>query len=197
MLYSLIKKQGITRADMTISTVDKIIDIAESQVRAGGYNSFSFREISKEIGIKSASIHYHFPTKADLGVAIANRYTARFEEHLANIIASTTEPLERLDPYIALFSHALKVDKKMCLCGVLASESDVLPEELQLEAKHFFDVNIEWLATALFPEHPQAKAHANFIIASLEGGLLMSKVMKSNRHFELITDGLRAQNWPY
>ncbi|GGI76364.1 TetR family transcriptional regulator [Shewanella hanedai] len=180
---------------MTISTVDKIIEIAELQVRAGGYNSFSFREISKEIGIKSASIHYHFPTKADLGVAIANRYTARFEEHLANIIASTGEPLERLEPYIALFSHALKVDKKMCLCGVLASESDVLPEALQLEAKRFFDVNIAWLQSALFPQSPQAKAQACFILASLEGALLMGKVMKSNTPFEHVIEQLRSQSW--
>ncbi|MFT5705280.1 MAG: TetR/AcrR family transcriptional repressor of nem operon [Shewanella sp.] len=195
MLYSRIKLQGITRVGMTISTVDKIIEIAESQVRAGGYNSFSFREISKEIGIKSASIHYHFPTKVDLGVAIANRYTVRFEEHLANIIASTAEPLARLDPYIALFSHALKVDKKMCLCGVLASESDVLPEALQLEAKRFFEVNIAWLQSAMFPQSSQAQAQACFILACLEGALLMGKVMKSNTPFEHVIEQLRGQSW--
>ena len=58
---------------MTGSTVDRIRDVAESQVRSGGYHAFSFREISKQIGIKSASVHYHFPTRSDLGVAVARR----------------------------------------------------------------------------------------------------------------------------
>jgi len=124
---------------MTVSTVEKIINIAESQVRIDGYNSFSFREISKEIGIKSASIHYHFPKKEDLGEAVVHRYTARFEALLANIMATETDPKARLKSYISLFSHALKVDNKMCLCGVLASENDALPEALQLESKIFFE----------------------------------------------------------
>jgi TetR/AcrR family transcriptional repressor of nem operon len=95
--------------------------------------------------------------------------------------------------YIALFSHGLKVDKKMCLCGVLASESDVLPEALQLEAKRFFDVNIAWLQSAFFPQSPQAQAC--FILASLEGALLMGKVMKSDTPFDQVIEQLLCQSW--
>jgi len=180
---------------MTLTTVEKIIEIAELQVRTGGYNSFSFREISKEIGIKSASIHYHFPTKEDLGVAIAHRYTVRFEGLLANITATTPEPRDRLKPYIALFNHALKVDKKMCLCGVLASENDGLPDAIRQESKRFFEKNIEWLKAALFPESIKAQAQASLILASLEGALLMSKVMKSDIPFDDVTDLLNNQHW--
>ena len=48
-----------------------ILKITEEMVRRGGYNGFSFREIAKQVGIKSSSVHYHFPTKEDLGVAVA------------------------------------------------------------------------------------------------------------------------------
>ena len=97
---------------MAGSTAEKIMDIAESQVRAGGYNSFSFREISQEIGIKSASIHYHFPTKTDLGVAIASRYTTRFAEQLALIVTTYPAANARLQAYVALFRQAQLHDKK-------------------------------------------------------------------------------------
>lgn len=180
---------------MTQSTVEKIIKAAESQVRAGGYNSFSFREIAKEIGIKSASIHYHFPTKTDLSVAIVNRYTIRFEGQLTHIFTSTIEPMNRLKLYITLFRQALKVDKKMCLCGVLASQSDVLPEALQAESKAFFKVNTAWLSGAIFPHSSLAEPQANLILASLEGALLLSKAMQSDAPFEQIANLLLTHKW--
>ena len=48
----------------------EIIDLAERLVRVRGYNGFSYRDLAEQIGIKTASIHYHFPTKADLGEAM-------------------------------------------------------------------------------------------------------------------------------
>ena len=54
-------------------TKQAILDVAKARVQARGYNSLSFRELAKEIGVKSASIHYHFSTKGDLGAALARR----------------------------------------------------------------------------------------------------------------------------
>lgn len=175
---------------MAGSTVDKIMDIAEFHVRAGGYNCFSFREISQEIGIKSASIHYHFPTKTDLGVAIASRYTARFEDHLAQIVKVHSNAALRLQAYVALFRQAIQQDKKMCLCGQLASESDVLPEPIQLETRRFFQLNLDWLASEVFSNRGmQAQARAASTLAALEGALLMSKVLERMELFEqVVTD---------
>jgi TetR/AcrR family transcriptional regulator, transcriptional repressor for nem operon len=173
---------------MTKSTVDKIIDIAESQVRAGGYNSFSFREISKEIGIKSASIHYHFPTKTDLGVTLASRYTERFAEKLLQIQTHSSDSQERFSQYIALFRYALDVEKKMCLCGQLASESDVLPDAIRLEAKRFFEINIVWLEANVF--NGKDSGFAVVLLSCLEGALMMSKVMGSNKPLDDVSNKL-------
>lgn len=174
---------------MTTSTADKIIDIAESQMRAGGYNSFSFREISKKIGIKSASIHYHFPTKTDLGVAIANRYTERFNAHLIQINQAVTEPHERLERYIALFRYALEHDQQMCLCGALAGEADILPEPIRAETKRFFEINLAWLAASVFLDAPEK---ATITLASLEGALMMSKILDHTQPFDQIGRTLAA-----
>ena len=176
---------------MAVSTVDKIMDIAEAQVRAGGYNSFSFREISQEIGIKSASIHYHFPTKTDLGVAIASRYTSRFAEQLLFISATNPDARARLNAYTALFRQALVQDQKMCLCGQLASESDVLPEPIRLETRRFFTLNIDWLTNEVFAaDGVQAQARAAAVLAALEGALLVSKVLQQPALFEQVVTNI-------
>ena len=50
-----------------------IMDAAERRMRIGGFNGFSFREIAADVGVKSASVHYHFPTKENLAAAVTRR----------------------------------------------------------------------------------------------------------------------------
>src|SRR5579862_1588267 len=56
------------------STRDRILDIAQRLIQSRGYNAFSFDDLAEELDIRTASIHYHFPTKADLGIALLRRY---------------------------------------------------------------------------------------------------------------------------
>ena len=53
---------------------DAILSSAEARMRRGGFHGFSFRDLAADVGIKSASVHYHFPTKADLGVNLMRNY---------------------------------------------------------------------------------------------------------------------------
>jgi TetR/AcrR family transcriptional repressor of nem operon len=57
-----------------MDTREQIMALGRSTVQAHGYGGLSFRELAKAIGIKSASIHYHFPAKADLGAALVQAY---------------------------------------------------------------------------------------------------------------------------
>ena len=52
-------------------TAERLMDLAEAHIRHRGYGGFSFRELAAEIGIKSASVHHHFPTKAAMAAAVA------------------------------------------------------------------------------------------------------------------------------
>ena len=63
---------------------DAIEDAAERHARRGGYHGFSFRNLAAEVGIKSASVHYHFSTKGDLVAALAERYMARMRDTLGD-----------------------------------------------------------------------------------------------------------------
>jgi len=48
-------------------TAERILDIAQDLIQRRGFNAFSYHDIAAPMGIRKASIHYHFPSKADLG----------------------------------------------------------------------------------------------------------------------------------
>lgn len=81
----------------------KIIDAAENRVRSGGYNRFSFRDIADEVGIKSSSVYYHFPTKEDLTLAVAVRYKDNFLASLGEPTPEGNTPEFRIAHYSGLF----------------------------------------------------------------------------------------------
>jgi TetR/AcrR family transcriptional repressor of nem operon len=167
----------------------QIIDVGEKMVRRGGYNNLSFREIASAVGVKSASVHYHFPTKADLAKSIAEQYSKSFLEALGDPTSFKTAR-DALDTYIDAYRSALVNDNLMCLCGIMGAEVDILPEEVRYEAKSFFDRNIKWLSEALASHEKsmpisETRERAVQIIATLEGALLMSRTMDDQTIFEL------------
>jgi len=115
-----------------------ILEVAQEMVRQGGYNNFSFRNIATAVGIKSSSVHYHFSTKEDLGVAVAKYYTDKFLTALgdpADIIAAKKNPVSS---YINAFRSALEEDKGMCLCGILGAEAEILPARVTARRNQTF-----------------------------------------------------------
>ena len=155
----------------------KIIDIAERMIREGGYNAFSFREIAKEIGIKSSSVHYYFPTKEDLGAKVAECYTQKFLNALGNVEALISENEKPTKHYIQTFKRAFVEDKRMCLCGLLGAEINALPEKVAEQTKLFFSENIKWLEKAYtLQKEENPKQKATRLLASLEGAMIMALV---------------------
>ena len=61
-------------------------------MRDAGVVTMSFRDLAGDVGIKSACVHYHFPTKSDLGEALVDRYSRLFKDRLDRIdtVASPT-----------------------------------------------------------------------------------------------------------
>lgn len=175
---------------------EELLQAAQDKVREGGYNNLSFRELAKDVGIKSASVHYHFPSKADLGTELAKQYTDSFISALGDPKQLTTEGKNPIQVYIEQFRQALTRDKKMCLCGLLGAEADVLPEPVRNETKRFFRCNLAWLEKAylsMFPRFPgQAKQQAVKTVSLLEGAMMISLVVQDNDMFELaVADILR------
>jgi TetR/AcrR family transcriptional regulator, transcriptional repressor for nem operon len=164
----------------------EILRAAEDMVRKGGYNSFSFRDVADAIGIKSSSVHYHFSTKADLGVAVAAYYTEMFLDALGNPDELITANKDPIQVYTKAFREALTKDERMCLCGLLGAEVNGLPPEVAAQTKVFFKRNIEWLTQAhtLQSGRKGAKNKALHTLALLEGAMIVSNVLGDIEAFD-------------
>src|SRR3981081_4203245 len=108
-------------------TAARILDVAERLVQSRGFNGFSYADVAAELGITKASLHYHFPGKAELGEALIERYAARFASALEAIDERVSDAPAKLEAYAGLYADVLR-GKRMCLCGILAGEDQTLPE---------------------------------------------------------------------
>ena len=134
---------------MSSSSKEAILAAARRTAQAHGYSGLNFRDLADEVGIKAASIHYHFPSKADLGAAVARRYWEDAAAALEALLAESADPLHGLRRYPDTFRKALERDNRMCLCSFMAAEYDDLPEPVKREVQAFADVNVAWLGRVL------------------------------------------------
>lgn len=172
---------------------DQILDVSEAMIRQVGFNGFSTRDVAEAVGIKAASVHYHFPTKADIGVAVAERYTRRFLQDLGDPVAFDGDAKKVVSRYVSSFRHALVRDHKLCLCAVLGAEIGSLPSEVGSNARAFFERNIEWLRSAFAAcrlTDGKARSHAVHVLSSLEGAMIVSKTMADDGVFESVAKSL-------
>jgi TetR/AcrR family transcriptional regulator, transcriptional repressor for nem operon len=163
-------------------TAARILDIAERLVQSRGYNGFSYADVAAELGVTKASLHYHFPGKAELGEALIARYAARFADALEQIDRRSADPAAKLDAYASIYADVLR-DRRMCLCGMLAADYDTLPEPMRDAVIRFFDDSEAWL-TAVLEQGQQegalrlsgsATEAAQAIVSGLEGALLIAR----------------------
>ncbi len=184
-----------------MSAKEQLLDCAENLIQTKGFNDFSFRDLANMVGISSASVHHHYRTKEDLGVAVTSRYTERFISRLNDEATKHNDAKKLLDVYIKLFRKSLVEDGHMCLCGMLGAEIDSLPKLVAKETKNFFDKNLEWL-TVVFKMNKsnsvvQAETKAKIILSTLEGALILCRTTKDNKFFDDITkklaDGLLSK----
>lgn len=174
-----------------ISTVDRILDAAERRMRAQGYNAVSFRELAAEIGIKSASIHYHFPSKADLGVAVVQRYHQRFLAALWDMAETQADPAVRLRGFVEAYRRALLDDDMICLCGMLGAESGGLPSVVVAEVRRFFQANIDWLVDASAAARPRSEAAR--IVSTLQGAMILASTLGDQTMFDEVAAGVTGE----
>lgn len=166
---------------------EKILDAAEIRVRGGGFAAMSFRDLASDVGIKSASVHYHFPTKSDLGEALVARYSDQFKVRLDEI--DTSDLKAALNALVALYANAFVLNKTICLCAVMGAEAIGLPDHVNQRTKAFFEMNRVWLETLLRTHGADASAaHASMVIAALEGGMIVASASNDRSLFDQVAN---------
>lgn len=168
----------------------------------GGYNGFSYADIAAVVGIRKASIHHHFPSKAELVRALVNRYRGEARDGFTQIETMTSDPREQLRFYIGYWNRCLlDGTAPICICALLAGELPVLPAEVASEVRLHFQTLVKFLTATLergaasgaFQLSAPPSAEAEAFMATVHGGMLSARVGGDPKLFGAITDALLAR----
>ncbi|ANK92264.1 MULTISPECIES: TetR/AcrR family transcriptional regulator [Rhizobium] len=167
------------------STSDKILDIAQSLIVAGGYNGFSYADIADAIGIRKASIHHHFPTKAELVSVLVDRYTRQAAAGLQSLREQAASPADQLQFYIDYWRSCIEnAAQPFCVCAMLAGEMQMLPDEVASRVRAHFRNLAAWLTSVLEAGVEQGlfrldrpEQQAQMLMASVHGAMLSARAL--------------------
>ena len=166
-------------------TKNEILDLAEGLLRTRGYHGFSYKDISVPLDIKNAAIHYHFPSKEDLGLAVIERTLDAFRVKTADWMIKS--PVEKINLFIAVYEKSQK-NNMVCIMGALGPSFDTLPDKMQ-ESLTKTSLEIKtWLASVLedgmssgeFNFMETIKEKTDLIISSLLSSLILNKITQED-----------------
>lgn len=182
---------------MATDTRRALLASAERAARRAGYDGFSYGDLAQDVGIRKASIHYHFPTKAALTADLVAQYSARIQQRLAGIDAAQTTGAARLAALVALYRAALDQGHSLCLCVALSISADTLPDTVRHEIQSFRAYVTAWIARGFalgvvdgsldLLDDPGTEAAA--LLAQLEGAQLAARAARSPAPFDAALRG--------
>jgi TetR/AcrR family transcriptional repressor of nem operon len=181
---------------MTANSRETILAAAKRTAQAHGYNGLNFRDLAVEVGIRAPSIYHHFPSKADLGAAVAKRYWQDATADLETIAAEASNPVRALQRYPQIFRKSLESNNRLCLGSFMSAEYDDLPDAVKKEVQVFADVNVAWLERNLVeagiatPDDSEARARAVF--AAVAGAQLMARSRSDIALFDTLIESYRV-----
>jgi TetR/AcrR family transcriptional regulator, transcriptional repressor for nem operon len=163
------------------TTRDALVRNAAQTVRKAGSASLNFRDLGQSVGVKSSTVHYYFPTKADLLREIAGQYTSQFLAALEEGTRQSRSFKQDMVVLVNLFVGA-QGEKLSCLCGMLATEAEVLDPKVRRAVNEFFVALQSWVverARAREARRPGGLTPGRFadvLVSLLEGALLLSRL---------------------
>ena len=157
-------------------------------MRKRGYNKLRYGKLATQIGVTKSTLRKHFPKKKDLGIELIRRFTTNVLEALNSIDWNSPDNASKLREYARVYEGSLQ-ENQMCLCGMMAAEHETLSEEMQQAINAFFDCHEIWIIKVLFAGKDTgelqftgpAREHAQFIVSSLQGALLVAKSTGSTK----------------
>ena len=176
---------------MSLSSREIILAAAKRAAQTHGYNGLNFRDLAQEVGIKAASIYYYFPSKAELGAAVARRYWEDTSAELEAIRTETPDPLMCFRRYPEIFRRSLENGNRLCLGSFMSAEQYDLPETVKHEVKTFADINVAWLDTVVSAKQrifPNSTSKACAIFAAVSGAQLLARSYSDIALFDKIIE---------
>jgi TetR/AcrR family transcriptional repressor of nem operon len=171
-----------------------IMDLAETFLQEKGFNGFSYAHISAELGVKNATIHYHFSTKEELACAVIQRYRDRFQLWINNSRIKNLSPVEKLDWFFSIYTDTRADNGKVCLAGSLETEFNSLPDSVREQTEALTRELLAWLQATLqegresraFQFNGDPADKAALILSSLQGALQIARALGTDQFHAVV-----------
>jgi len=165
-------------------TREQIMDRAGQLLMSRGFNGFSYRDISSYLGVKNAAVHYHFPAKSDLALALIDEYRKVLRAGTSEFMAYGGSALQQLEGFFAFSARQCHLGRCICPFGAFSVDFNELPEDIRKATKAFMDETIIWLTRVMevgrtsneFNFAGDARAKALTILSCLQGARQMARI---------------------
>jgi len=182
-------------------TKGKITRAAAALFRRQGFASTSVNDVLQAAGVKKGSLYFHFPGKDDLALEVLRQAEAGFMDFLDAALTGPT-PADRLDNF---FRRALEIHRGSgfvggCLFGNTALEASDRNPRYACRVAEVFD---RWTAKieAVISDAQvdgqirrdlPAVVLAQFVVSSVEGGIMLARLKKEEKPLSRCLDSLRV-----
>jgi TetR/AcrR family transcriptional repressor of nem operon len=175
---------------------------ARALLTAGGYHSFSYADLAAQVKITKASIHHHFPSKAQLVKAVVVQHREQMMQGLALLESRIADPEAALEAYAAHWAECIRASAPpFCISAMLATELPTLPEEVAVEVRAHFEGLCKWIESVLrkgvrlgqFELQGDAGSAARSLMAAVHGAMLVARALGEPQAFHaVVRPALRA-----
>ncbi|TDV16486.1 TetR/AcrR family transcriptional regulator [Paraburkholderia caballeronis] len=178
-------------------TSGRIVEAGRQLIMRRGYSGFSYADVADAIDIRKASIHHHFPAKADLVIAVVRQSRDTFDADMASLQASGADPLAQLRAYVGYWERCIADDSApFCVAGMLGAELPALPDEVAQEVRAHFENLAAWLEqvleagvkSRLFRLGGSVQAEAATLVSVVYGAMLAARAYGNATLFKDVTD---------
>lgn len=169
---------------LVTDTRERILEKAGDLLTQRGFNGFSYRDISTHLGIKNAAVHYHFPTKTDLAVALVGEFQQILDQQTGDFMRKGGPALPQLQGLFRFTDKQMRLGRSICPVGAFSVDYDELPAEVRVATEKFLSDSTRWLTQVLetgrqqkeFGFDGEALNKAIEILAALQGARQMARI---------------------
>lgn len=173
-------------------TRERLLDAAQDLILDHGFGATTVDAVAARAGITKGAFFHHFPSKAGLGRALAERYAALDEAHLLENLARAeklaADPLQQLLVFIALYEEQFEsLDRPFpgCLFASYIYENKLFDEPTLGVLEHnalLWRKTMRAKLEEVAARHPPARpvdldTLADFFYALTEGTFVMTKTL--------------------
>lgn len=179
----------------------RIRDAGLELLRSRGYSATSMNDIVDRTGVKKGNLYFHYPSKENLAVEVLKDAALKYEEYISTNIKGKTSVQKICEIIDAVYNFHSSGEKIYgCIFGNIALEAGGNGTQLDIFVKEFF---ARWerllvkhitkgIAAGELVLREEPAALARIILASVEGGIMLSKVSGSVEPLKQCADFIKT-----